>query len=243
MPTARSHLTTSIVDDKIYAIGGTTNTIPGWPALSVLEVYDPIDDSWKIEKELPVPRIGCHSSIVDDKIYVFGGLDDDKKGLSRVDVYDPKKKTWTQLTDMPTARGELSSVAVKNQIYVMGGIAAVGKRSLGTVEVYNPITDEWLEYTQMPTGRSHMGCVVYKDWIITFGGEERQVDSGDVYPVATVEILNTSTKEWITSTPLTFPRGLLTASIVDGTIYAIGGYTDTVPPWPGLKTVEALKVK
>lgn len=104
MPTARSHLTTSLVNGKIYAIGGTSGP-PGWPGLSTVEIYDPITDSWTKGMDMPKSRLECHSSVVDGKIYVFGGLNSSWIGLNRVEVYDPTTDSWTSLSNMPTARG------------------------------------------------------------------------------------------------------------------------------------------
>ncbi len=43
MPTPRAGLSTSVVDGKIYAIGGTVGY--PWPGLSTVEAYDPTTDT------------------------------------------------------------------------------------------------------------------------------------------------------------------------------------------------------
>jgi N-acetylneuraminic acid mutarotase len=43
MPTARWALSTSVVDGKIYAIGGAG---PVWQALRTVEEYDPATNAW-----------------------------------------------------------------------------------------------------------------------------------------------------------------------------------------------------
>ena len=51
MPTARYGLSSSVVDGKIYAIGGTTD----WQdiALAVVEEYDPATDTWSRKANMP----------------------------------------------------------------------------------------------------------------------------------------------------------------------------------------------
>jgi N-acetylneuraminic acid mutarotase len=45
MPTARQSLSTSVVDGKIYAMGGSTAPFP-WSATGTVEVYDPVTSVW-----------------------------------------------------------------------------------------------------------------------------------------------------------------------------------------------------
>ena len=49
MPTARSCLSTSVVNGKIYAIGGMRNANSG--PLSVVEEYNPETDTWTTKQK------------------------------------------------------------------------------------------------------------------------------------------------------------------------------------------------
>ncbi|MHC4686674.1 MAG: Kelch repeat-containing protein, partial [Planctomycetota bacterium] len=56
MPTARYVLSSSVVDGKIYAIGGD-------PAgASTVEAYDPVTDTWTRKANMPMPRGAAASS-------------------------------------------------------------------------------------------------------------------------------------------------------------------------------------
>ena len=119
MPTPRSNISSagSVVDGKIYVIGGTTrNLIP----VSTVEVYDPAIDTWIKKADMPTPRLGLSTTVVNGKIYAIGG-GAPLNPLPTVEVYDPATDTWTKKPDMPTARGELSACAVGGKIYAMGG--------------------------------------------------------------------------------------------------------------------------
>jgi len=71
MPTARGYLSTSVVNGKIYAIGGTPGS---WgEMLSTVEEYDPVTDTWTTKDDMPTARCMLSTSVVDWKIYAIGG--------------------------------------------------------------------------------------------------------------------------------------------------------------------------
>ncbi|MFC1718812.1 sigma-70 family RNA polymerase sigma factor [Candidatus Poribacteria bacterium] len=119
MPTPRSNISSaaSVVDGKIYVIGGTTrNFIP----VSTVEVYDPATDTWTKKADMPTPRLGLSTTVMNGKIYAIGG-GAPWNPLPTVEVYNPATDTWTKKPDMPTSRGELSACEVGGKIYAIGG--------------------------------------------------------------------------------------------------------------------------
>jgi N-acetylneuraminic acid mutarotase len=75
MPTARTALAAAVVDGIIYVIGG--GTVLGNPgAFNVVEAYDPVTDIWtrKDDLDLPSKKAALSASVVNGKIYVFGGI-------------------------------------------------------------------------------------------------------------------------------------------------------------------------
>lgn len=69
MQNARSVSSASVVDGKLYAIGGAA----GGNILSSVEVYDNVTDKWSTGPSLPKARYRHTSQVVNGKIYVFGG--------------------------------------------------------------------------------------------------------------------------------------------------------------------------
>ncbi len=90
MPTGRWELSTSVVDGKIYAIGGHPGSSP-YPGLATVEVYDPWTDTWTTAPDMITGRCGVRTSVVDGKIYAFGGYMGTWLGPMCVTVeeYDP----------------------------------------------------------------------------------------------------------------------------------------------------------
>ena len=224
MPTARLDLSTSTVDGIIYAIGGTTVTnVTEWGGdfieVSTVEAYDPRTDTWAKKTDMPTPRAGVSTSVIDGKIYALGGVKRDKvyKALPTVEVYDPATDTWTEKTDMPTARHSLATSVVDGKIYAVGGLDS-SYSGLSAVEVYDPVTDSWTSKADMPSARGMLSASVVDGVIYVVGGAPA-LDFA--YPV--IEAYDPQTDTWAKkASPPTLRVGLST-NAVNGMVYAFGG--------------------
>ena len=140
MPTPRSGLSACAVGGKIYALGGQDGI--GGPGggnlLAVVEEYDPVTNRWTTKKPMSSARSAFGVSVVDGKIYAFGGLTDGSP--QSVEMYDPATDKWTEKPDMPTGRWGFSACCVGSRIYAIGGsFAGIFPHSICTVEEYNTI--------------------------------------------------------------------------------------------------------
>jgi N-acetylneuraminic acid mutarotase len=91
MPTPRMGLSTSVLDGKIYAIGGYSLGASRYRGVTTVEVYDPAMDTWTTAPDMPIGRSGASTSVVDGKIYVFGGMPDwPASAYGIVEEYDPE---------------------------------------------------------------------------------------------------------------------------------------------------------
>ena len=74
MPTPRWSPASSVVNGKIYIIGGTVaDTANRTTTLQTVEVYDPETDLWIREVDMPTARGWVSSVVVDGKLYAIGG--------------------------------------------------------------------------------------------------------------------------------------------------------------------------
>ena len=82
LPTPRSALSSSVVDGRIYVMGGASSSGPTASTeellrtmriLSVVEVYDPASGRWTKAADLAAPRGWFSTSVVNGKVYVVGG--------------------------------------------------------------------------------------------------------------------------------------------------------------------------
>jgi N-acetylneuraminic acid mutarotase len=143
MPTARLWFSASVVDGKIFVIGGALVTKE---MLSTVEVYDPATDTWTTKTHMPTARMGHASAVIDGIIYVIGGgtHSADPGGYSVVEAYDPATDTWTKKANIPVARAYSCASMIGRNIYVIGGIRTAADPHItgrSTVYEYNPSVD------------------------------------------------------------------------------------------------------
>ena len=165
MHVARSDLGVAVVNGKIYAIGGNTESgyMPnsggndykalGWIA-AANEEYNPETDTWTLKTSMPTPR--CNFAIVafENKIYCIGGIINWAELISYTavnEVYDPATDTWETKAPMPNPASARANVA-NGKIYVIGGGS---NETLN--QVYDPATDTWTLKKPMSTEPRFLG--------------------------------------------------------------------------------------
>ena len=136
-------------------------------------------------------------------------------------VYGADSNSWTPKEPMPTARGGLGVAVVNGKIYAIGGFD--GNKQLAVNEEYNPVTDTWTTKTSMPTARSGFAVAVYQNKIYCIGGTTGDSDNSVSGFTGVTEVYDPATDDWETETPMPTPRADLSANVVNGKIYCIGG--------------------
>lgn len=123
---------------KIYIIGGRYYTTK-YTSLDIVNIYDPVDNSWSTGENMPVKASGCASVIRDDNIYIIGGnhqtSDSELTRSDEVYIYNITKNTWSQGAALSSARVGSAAVLVKDKIYLFGGIEGNDGAPMDKVEV------------------------------------------------------------------------------------------------------------
>jgi N-acetylneuraminic acid mutarotase len=225
MPRARESLSISVVNGKIYAIGGGPQVCSG--QLSTVEEYDPIADSWSTKTNMQVARTGLSTSVVNGKIYALGGWQHGVDiAVPAVEEYDPVTDTWSAKAHMLTARAWFSACAVDDKIYVFGGTG--NKGSTLKVAEYDPITDTWSERADMSAILLSSAASTVNGLIYIFGGS---LTPGGL-PLPDVREYNPISDTWSTISTMPSARMAACSSELDGKIYVLGGSTTGAPPQP-----------
>ena len=222
MPTARYVLTSSVVNGKIYAIGGDADY-----RASVVEAYDPLTNTWASKANMPMGRGGGTSSVVNGRIYYMGGrLSYNGANISSVIEYDATTNTWaTKANMMLTPRTWVSSSVVNGKIYAIGGALTYQGAPLSTVEEYDPATDTWTTKADMPTSRASVSTNAVNGKIYAIGGTSgySQWNQG----LSTVEEYDPTTDTWTKKADMPTARTYYSSCIVNSKIYAIGGMNNS----------------
>ncbi|CAH8664910.1 unnamed protein product [Schistosoma curassoni] len=99
MSVPRNRVAVGVVDDMIYAVGGSTNTMHHKSS----EKYDPDMDQWIPIASMNSRRIGLGVAVLNRLLYAVGGFDGEKR-LNTVERYDPEKDNWEELACLNRAR-------------------------------------------------------------------------------------------------------------------------------------------
>ncbi len=206
MPTKRFGLTASVVDGKIYLIGGTAQIVDfstpvfhfSSSVFGLNEAYDPATDTWTTKAPLPTAVYGYASAVVDGRIYVFGGEDyTDEQGVifcNFTQIYSPQTDSWSQgapvrNSEPATAAAATTGVYAPKRIYVLGGGTSLSISYLN--RMYDPETGNWSFGAPMPMRTYGLGVAVVDDVLYALGAgvsNERYVPVGygTVPPVVSV---------------------------------------------------------
>jgi N-acetylneuraminic acid mutarotase len=220
MPTPRTEVTSTIIGDNIYVIGGLDKS---GKVLDTVEVYN-INDTWKTVAPLPQPLHHTAASSLNGKIYVIGGSTttiDNWVPSNKLFIYGPIEDKWIEGKPMPTARGAINANFVNGILYVIGGYAS--SQIVDVNEAYDPLSNEWISKSSMPTPRHHAASVVVDDQLFVIGGR-----TVGLYPIVNTNITeryDPKEDKWITLQPMPSERSGISAASINNTttIYVFGG--------------------
>ena len=143
MSVAREGGACSVINNKLYAIGGE--------GLSSVKIYDPSSESWSTGVALPSEINRGTAITVGSKIYLVGGKNSSGQNINQVLCLDPSSNQWIAMANMPTARHGHKLVWFENRIWAIGGND--GSHS-NQVESYNPSDNSWQKEASLTTLRA-----------------------------------------------------------------------------------------
>jgi N-acetylneuraminic acid mutarotase len=173
-----------VLNGKLYILGGLkAMPVKDTSGQRQALVYDPASDTWDSLPEMLYEHINTRASVLDNKIYVFGGYfatPTETYITGKTEMYDPEEKVWTELADMPIAVGAHISVVHENKILVFGGDTGTFtlNQSSGTnsIQEYDPSKNSWRRMQSMPFKRSVMTGQKVDNYIYLIGGLKNSRD-------------------------------------------------------------------
>lgn len=142
---------------KFYFFGGIDGARGhGMVRVSSSDAYDPATERWTRLAPMPTARRDAAAAVLGGKIYVVGGEDGARMGLSTVEIYDPAGGTWTTAPSLPEPRIFAAAAALSGRLYIFGG-SPDGRSGTATVQVYDPDSRSWTVYGGFPTSPEPAG--------------------------------------------------------------------------------------
>ena len=197
---------------------------------SSAELQSPLTLKWRRCRDMPCGMAELQSVRLGEDVFVGGGstgsltLSDDQHTVYQ---YHPPTDQW-----MPLPRYEYVRFAMAiltNRLTLVGGYStSTPAHVTNEIAVWDK---KWLSkryewkhpYPPMPTPRYSPAVGTYERWLVVAGGSNSV--TGD--PLATVEVLNTTSRQWLSTSPLPVKCSAMTSAIVNQELFLLGGTLTT----------------
>ena len=164
---------TGFIDGALYMFGGLYEV--GRVVMDTTKCYDLFDERWYQWTPLPTPRYSCTGVVVNDLVYVIGGIDSSGNTSGRVEVYCPYNDTWIVFPSMNQPRINFRAAYLNGSIYAVGGESASRDEHYSSMERYSvPLVDLLIEDVHLDVPRNRpvlAGSVVTVEVPVTNVGD------------------------------------------------------------------------
>ncbi|MFZ1080674.1 MAG: kelch repeat-containing protein, partial [Candidatus Kryptoniota bacterium] len=179
MPHPRIGMCSARLGSKLFLIGGAESkaqnlhgltSLPSLYGSSTVEAFDFSTMTWDENiAPLDTPRAYATAVVLNDSIYVMGGVDANGNVLKTVEVYDQSTKEWHYTSSMLRYRKGAASVVYGDSILVFGGSGKNGVLHT-LVEAYSPASGTWSPSDSTLFGRIFHRVVKIGSYVYIFGG-------------------------------------------------------------------------
>ena len=191
---------------------------------------------WKTTTEMPMGAAIAQAVVIGEKVYIGGGMMSVKKvrgsgeGVvgGSTDMEEKMRAhcsilEYSMIGEGPQWRtivaptGGFAMAAIDNQLIVAGGADPDTESVSDQVSVLDSSDKTWTQpFPAMSTVRFTPSAIGYKRWLVVVGGSVAP-DYKNLLNV--VEVLDTSSKQWYTASPLPSPTARPSLVIIQDTLY------------------------
>ena len=173
MITPRSHATAASHQGTLIIAGGK---VALHRTLATTELFNSTTGQWYTTSDLPLPHFGLHSVIIDNTLYLLGGIT--KDGMSPavfaapLDTLFSHKLDWSSQQDTPWCRSAYVSVQGRHLLTV-GGVKKTRICNVYTSDIhkFDKVSHNWEVIGQIPSARRSLPAVSVADnKIVVIGG-------------------------------------------------------------------------
>ena len=171
---------------------------------------------WTKCSNLPVPMRLAHATVINDTLYIGGGVCTTANDEYLMFSYKMTDDQWRMLPILTQCSGV--PININNDISYIGGYDPSTSRL--TNKVITLLNNQWTsQYPNMITARHYHAVVSYQNYTIVAGGEDEDWSTLD-----TIEVFNCNNYQWtILSTHLPKPMKFINATTCNQS-FIIAGY-------------------
>ncbi len=219
MEKRRYYAAAVLLDGRIYVMGGRDET---GDVLDSVEAFDLGTRTWAAVGSLEHERYGHSAVALEGRLFVLGGTGENETNFETVEVYDQETDEWNIFEGwrLGQPRAALSTVAVGGAAYSFGGFGIV---PLAEVQRFDFDTGtETLDFSGLFEARGGLSAVAIRDSIYLMGGRNSR---GVLDDVVLFVPSNDVMERWQPAPRMLHARASFGAAEMNGTIYAVGGFS------------------
>lgn len=237
IPTPVTLTTASVVNGKIYLVGGFGRTRWEQDYANQVQCYDPAANSWTAPTTAPGwPLTPIASAAIGTKIYVVaattlaGGADPP----AIVQIYDTVANSWTNGPPLPQSTYVSQCAVIGTILYVSGDFAPTF--------AFDTVANSWATLPVIPgwaPDQSGGAVVSYGPYLLVLGGAGMMGSALD-----SAWAFDTRSQAWAQIGTLAMARGVAAAAVMgqgdpQGLIYLAGGVPSRVnnPPFANVEAI------
>ncbi|HMO27132.1 MAG TPA: hypothetical protein PKB10_12785, partial [Tepidisphaeraceae bacterium] len=165
LPGAIGEVAGGFIDNKLVVLGDGDSRTFAWNFGT---------NSWQTLATRPFRAKDQLSEIVNNRLYVFGGVTYTSSGQqasNRTQIYNPTNNTWSYGANIPHGVFAAQTAAIDGFIYLAGGVVQ-GNVTTNKLFRYNPANNSWTEQAPMPIGRNSAPAGTDGSRLFVFGGRD-----------------------------------------------------------------------
>ena len=175
MITSRQRATAAGHQGTLIIAGGRGQS---YHVLATTDLFDSTTGQWYAADDLPLPHCELKSVIIDNQLYVLGGLSQDNMSpavfTAPLDTLSSHQLKWSPQQDTPWCRSAPVSIQDRH-LLIIGGAREENNSFMRTSNIYkyNKIIHSWEVIGQIPSARSRTAAVSIADnKIVVVGGSD-----------------------------------------------------------------------
>ena len=171
--------------DLIYISGGITNINNTKKILNTLHEYSLTEKTLKEKQHMKIGRIRHGIILINDILYICGGVDQNLNTLNSCEKYIIKENKWENIASMKEPLSKINLVQIDDKTFASFGGIKKDNIFNYNIHYYRIDTDTWfiLENFILPKGILFPGlCKINEKFILILGGiKETGEESNEVF--------------------------------------------------------------